>query len=271
MQIRPLDYRKGHSYFSFFLFSFCSTSGKEETEFQITHRWYNFHFSSPTAEARSPSAHPRTPTLRSEGGTRESGTAAARRIPRRCAQTELRLAGARGPAAAPGSPSSAQHLARTRRGRCRCKLDLRTLGQELCSRGAPRPDPESAGRRERTETAPTPPGGSTGRAAGPAKQRTSGGTYLRLWLSGPKSTDPRRRSGGRLGLPWMARLIAVCGRSGHGVARAGDGTSGRGGEQRAGGRVCGRRRRGPVRSLPPLQPAHQFQGSCNLIPLSHRP
>lgn len=77
---------------------------------------------------------PCTPTLRSEGGTRESGAAAAQRIPRRCAQAELPLAGARGPAAAPGSPSSAQHLARSRRGRCRCKLDLRTLGQELCSR-----------------------------------------------------------------------------------------------------------------------------------------
>lgn len=69
----------------------------------------------------------------------------------------------------------------------------------------------------------------------------------------------------------MSRLVAVCGRGGHGVARAGGGASGRDGERRAGGRVCGRRRRGPVRSLPPLQPAHQFQGSCNLIPLSHRP
>lgn len=118
---------------TFLSFSFLSALPLEETEFQITHRWHNFHFSSPTAEARPPSAHPRTPTLKSEGGTGESRAAAARRISRRCAQAELWLVGERGPAAAPGSPSSAQHLARSSHGRCHCKLGPRTLGQELCS------------------------------------------------------------------------------------------------------------------------------------------
>lgn len=86
---------------------------------------------------------PRTPTLRSEGGTRESGAAAARRIPRRCAQAELQLARARGPAAAPGSLSSAQHLVRSRRGRRRCKLGPRALGAGALRSGEPRPDPRA--------------------------------------------------------------------------------------------------------------------------------
>lgn len=77
---------------------------------------------------------PRTPTLRSEGGTRASRAAAAPRIPRRCAPVELRTAAAaRGPAAAPGAPSSAPHLATSRRGRRGCKLRPRALGPEVCS------------------------------------------------------------------------------------------------------------------------------------------
>jgi hypothetical protein len=198
VQIRPLGYRKGHGYFSFFLFSFFLLylwKGRDRVPNHAQMAQLSLFLSH---RGGAPSIRsPRTPTLRSEGGTLESGAAAARRIPRRCAQAKLRLAGARGPAAAPDSRSSAQHLARSRHGRRRCKLGPRALGQELCSPESRDPIPESAGRRERTQAAPTPPGSSTGRAAGPAKQRTSGGTYLRLWLSGPKSTDLRRRSGRR--------------------------------------------------------------------------
>lgn len=216
---------------------------------------------------------PRTPTHRSEGGTRARRAAAAPRISRRCAPAELRIVAERGPAAAPGGPSSAQPLAGSRRGLRSRKLGPRALRPEDCS-----PSPERRVRSRRAREGANARMLLRRRAAarqgglqGPQNKELSGGTYLRLWLSGPKSTDPRRRSGGRLGLPWMARLVAVCGRGGHGGARTGGGASGRGGERRTGGRVCGRRRRGPVRSLPPLQPAHQFQGSCNLIPLSHRP
>lgn len=65
----------------FFFLSFCPTSGKEETEFQITHRWYNFHFSSPTAEARPPSAHPAPPPSEVKAGPGRAGQQRPRASP----------------------------------------------------------------------------------------------------------------------------------------------------------------------------------------------
>lgn len=173
VQIRPLAYRKGHGYFSFFLFSFFLLylwKGRDRVPNHAQMVQLSLFLSH---RGGAPSIRsPRTPTLRSEGGTLESRAAAALRIPRRCAQAELRLAGTRGPAAAPGSRSSAQqHLVRSRHGRRRCKLGPRALGQELCSPESRDRAPESAGRRERTQAAPTPRGSSTGRAAGPRKTK----------------------------------------------------------------------------------------------------
>lgn len=176
-------------FLSLFFLSALPLSAKEE--FQITHRWYNFHFSSPTAEAHPPSAHPAPPPSEVKAEPGRAGQRRAPRIPRRCAPAELQIAAARGPVAAPGGPSSkrstwqgvgegaaAANLVRTPWGR-----------QEGCSparerRVQPPRAREGASARKLLRR---PRGGSTGRAAGPAKQRTSGGTYLRLWLSGPKS------------------------------------------------------------------------------------
>lgn len=260
-------------FFLSLFFRSAPTSGKEQTEFQIAHRWYNFHFSSPTAEARPPSAHPAPPPTEVKAGPGRGGQQRPRASPGGARQRSCGSSRSEDQLQLRAAPSSAQPLARSRRGLRSRKLGPRALGPEDCSPS-----------RERRVRSPRAREGANARMLlrrraaarqgglrGPQNKELSGGTYLRLWLSGPKSTDPRRRSGGRLGLPWMARLVAVCGRGGHGGARTGGGASGRGGERRTGGRVCGRRRRGPVRSLPPLQPAHQFQGSCNLIPLSHRP
>lgn len=171
VQIRPLDYRKGHGYFSFFLFSFCSTSGKEETEFQITHRWYNFHFSSPTAEARPPSAHPAPQPSEVKAGP---GRARERR-------PGASPGGARKPSCGlPGREDKAQLRAprslrstwrRSRRGRRRCKLGPHAPGQELCSPESPDQTP----RAREGASAQMPLGhrqeASTGRAAGARKTK----------------------------------------------------------------------------------------------------
>lgn len=54
----------------------CPWKEKEMKEFQIIHRWYNFHFSSITAEARLSLGAHRSPALRREAQARGNPAAA---------------------------------------------------------------------------------------------------------------------------------------------------------------------------------------------------
>lgn len=214
------------------------TFGKEQTKFQIAHRWYNFHFSSPTAEARPPSAHPAPPPTEVKAGPGRGGQQRPRASPggarqRSCGssriedQPQLRAAPApRSPWRGVGADSAAANLVRAPWGR-RTAVHLGSAESGARERGKARTHgccSDAAHRLDR---------------AGCGARKTKNFRAGRTCGCGCQVPNPQTRAGGAAGgsgyrgWPGWSQCAAAAGmvERGRAVGRAGAaGSGGRAGE-----------------------------------------